>query len=788
MSILPNLRTATSELRGLLRGLAPTGVRGFEGLIAALLSELTGSRFFVAGAGRQEGRDASTGGFGETQLAAEAKRYGGRTRLNERELLGELHQCVEALAPDCWILATSRPVPERLATSLSNAGRRLGVFVEVLESSEEAGDLDLLCAAYPHTVARWFADRDLRFLERIGAWPETTGRIETLRSRFSSEIGLVQVAEAVRERHSVAFRSEAFSRTLFGQKLDVLAGESRFVSRDGPQAELSSWFSTWRERPRPFVLLGEEGVGKSWVLARWIAKMAEERELPLVAFISSRDVRQEDPLRLVARMLCKRLAGHESDHSLWERRIANWLRRAPPSTPVMLLVIDGVNEAPSFGWRQFLEPLQSDPWRDRCALMLTSRPAFWNEKMLRPFEETYLLEPFSTSEQSTALKERGHSLREFPEAMLELMRKPRVFDMALRRKDELQAGGEFTIERLLFEDWRNRMAKDSSIGMTASQFREFLLEAADSHRSGGTRFSRKRIEGLMPTSIAERDREEIVSGNFLTRAEEPLERFEITPVWLSYGLGLALEQQVLSTQTISETREMLASFCEPYSGLEQLGEILASSLFFALLDGRSAFHHRSAILEYWLQVQNHSLAAVERLQAYVPEVIEECLQVLEVGILEGRLSPRAVDRIEHAILYWREEPKVADALLTSVTSWLGMIDPRGLSIMRSTRDQEERLAADIAVRAGGNLVAGDVLVLGNEAPLKVVDSDSYAPGDVLQKETGSTPILRHGRRGPQEDLPIEAAAVGRGLRRRDILSKLSQRQKSNHLLETTDLS
>jgi hypothetical protein len=40
-----------------LRQLTPTGAGGFEGLIAHLLSRLTGYQFLLAASGRQDGRD-----------------------------------------------------------------------------------------------------------------------------------------------------------------------------------------------------------------------------------------------------------------------------------------------------------------------------------------------------------------------------------------------------------------------------------------------------------------------------------------------------------------------------------------------------------------------------------------------------------------------------------------------------------------------------------------------------------------------------------------------------------
>jgi hypothetical protein len=76
-----------SDLHDALRTLPASGDRSFEGLIADLLSNLTGRRFFIARPGRQAGHDAVSDATGGSQASIECKRYLQDTRLDERELL-----------------------------------------------------------------------------------------------------------------------------------------------------------------------------------------------------------------------------------------------------------------------------------------------------------------------------------------------------------------------------------------------------------------------------------------------------------------------------------------------------------------------------------------------------------------------------------------------------------------------------------------------------------------------------------------------------------------------------
>jgi hypothetical protein len=56
------------------------GANGFEGLILAHISRLTGRRFFLAKSGPQAGKDARSAGYGATYIDIECKKYQHRAR------------------------------------------------------------------------------------------------------------------------------------------------------------------------------------------------------------------------------------------------------------------------------------------------------------------------------------------------------------------------------------------------------------------------------------------------------------------------------------------------------------------------------------------------------------------------------------------------------------------------------------------------------------------------------------------------------------------------------------
>lgn len=409
------------ELRHLisyLQHMDATGPGGFEGLVARLLERLTNQRFFLAHAGSQSGRDMSTGGFGGTGIAVEAKRFRNPKSFDQRELLGELVEAAGDERLDLWALASTAQVPDQIISALNKEAASRGIAIETLDAPpDRLGDLPVLCAAHEDIVVSFLGagatGRDLRqFLEAIRRHSDFGPTLESLRARFSAgSIGYAQTRAASLTYLRSAFEDSGRARTELGQPINVLEnGSQHVVERRQALGALESWWNNWPATPRPFVLLGEEGMGKTWALSSWLARRLEATDpaLPLTLFLPSFAVSTFKPRDLIAEALAT--CTEARDGRFWSRRAAAFAKRPSEARPALLLVLDGLNEQPFFDWRTLLESLLDFPWKDQVAAVLTCRPAYWREELAPRFQglfQMFEIDPYDDSELASALEKGG---------------------------------------------------------------------------------------------------------------------------------------------------------------------------------------------------------------------------------------------------------------------------------------------------------------------------------------------------------------------------------------------
>lgn len=728
-----------APLREALRRLPPTGPGSFEELLAETLSGLTGRRFFLARAGSQQGRDLSTGGFGGTWIAVEAKRYGEQREFDERELLGELGQlCAGEPHPDLWVLAASSPIPEQLIATLRTTGHRSGIEVEYLDAPKDhPGALDFLCASDPATVTRILPEAVLPALQTLRCDSKFDANIRSLQQRFlGSTLGFDHVRKAAKAWFRSALSQPKEDRARLGQPLALLQPRARFVRRPAAERKLQTWLESWTQNPRPFVLLGEEGVGKSWASAAWAMCQAEGSLGTALLMVPSRDVKTTDPEALVA-MCLERVVNERRDHGYWYRRVRSWCARSTEATPLFLLILDGINERPSYEWRDLFDRLNGNPWRERVAVVVTCRPGYWNETRLMPVQEPepWSLPGFDDRELDEALESSGRTRQDFGPELLQLIRKPRYLALALKRYERLLDTGDFTIDRLLYEDWKDRLARKRSLTLTDDAFRAVLGELARKHKAGQSRFSQRDLEDLLPRD-ASVDLMEILTGGLLEIEGGLRRQLKIESRWLVHSLGLLLASELEQGTGRLEIEEHLAHFLEPHLELDQQTEILAAASLYALFTRDYSQKARLALLEAWVKRQNHSQSSYEMLKAYVPVAVSDYLDLLEDSTLRDALDERATERLEYSLLAWRSEALVEEALVARACRWLSLVHLEGFPYMRPTRTKgagavvesdrgRRRLRGEIETRAGCPLAVGKSIQLGPNWKLPVVDSDRF---------------------------------------------------------------
>ena len=112
------------ELKEVLQNVSESSL---EHLVRRLLSQLLGVHFRRARPGDQYGGDGGVQEPAGRDLIVEARRYGDKSRLNERDILGQIQQAIHRNPHlEAWILVTTREAPEQVRTAMVAAGQKRG--------------------------------------------------------------------------------------------------------------------------------------------------------------------------------------------------------------------------------------------------------------------------------------------------------------------------------------------------------------------------------------------------------------------------------------------------------------------------------------------------------------------------------------------------------------------------------------------------------------------------------------------------------------------------------------
>lgn len=108
--------------------------------------------------------------------------------------------------------------------------------------------------------------------------------------------------------------------------------------------------------------------------------------IPLTLFVSARNLRPGQELSSIIGCALRCAVGdscpNQHDETFWIRRLQLWLSAPKPSTPLILVVFDGLNEHPGFNeWGGLLIESSLSRWRDHVAVVLTCRPDHWATRL-----------------------------------------------------------------------------------------------------------------------------------------------------------------------------------------------------------------------------------------------------------------------------------------------------------------------------------------------------------------------------------------------------------------------
>lgn len=707
-----------------LRKLDPSGPGGFEGMIAQLLEALTGRRFLLAKSGYQAGRDMSTSLLGANRIAVECKRYLDDTSLNQRELLGELVQVSYDIPElDLWVVVATRSVGDKLQDLVSQEARAKGFEALIIDTEADAGSflssLAVLCAHAPEVVVS-FIERNIpdakteKLKDVLGSISIQQGypkRLDELRGNLSSSaIGFDNLRHNQNEWLLTRFQSKGESRAAFGQILNVSDQDVTLIERIKAWENIDKWLNSWKSNHSLFAILGEEGDGKTWAIASYLLKkLRSDNNFPLVLFITSTNIPpNNEPQELLAQVIARQSG--KFDEVYWKRRLESWAQRVKQTNPLFFLILDGINERQDVNWRSLLEKLDTSPWKDLIAVVITCRTHTWGKKYSNLSHlsfQSWTIPPFDEFELCSALAVYNLKPSDINPNLLPLMRKPRYLDLVVRLRQVMAESGDVTVERLLYEDWKDRISKKSGLQFSHQEFQVLVRDLAERSLSQSKSFSEREIEDLVPADqriIVQ----ELISSGILKPDLSKEGRYKVERKRLIQGFGLLLKEQVSHAILSGEpVEEGIARLLEPQSDMDIKVEICGAAVFHAVLDKYFPEAGRLALFQEWFKGRNLGEGLDESIIAYFPVCPETYLKLAEIVWSDASENSLAQELLMHGLLKWRGSEKLDSVMIPVFERWMGFVHPYGFSFQRGLKGEKaEKIKLQIEERLGCKLTPG----------------------------------------------------------------------------------
>lgn len=728
------------QLRAELLQLPPAT---FEHLVAALVGVAIGVPIAVAKSGFQYGADAGTAGRQGRRLRVETKRYSDTNPLGERELLGELEQaCQRDPAIELWILGATRSAHEQLQNSLFESGRKQGVPVLVIDwaPSVNAPALAALCVMAPEVVREIAGNAAADAASRISA---DAGIVEAsnslVRDMQAWNVGLNAVVESSHDWLARLWGSAAASVAALGQ--DAAGGaEKALVVRAGIHAELDAWWQI-STPDAPAVLVGEEGMGKTWAGLGWLT--ANLAELPVVVVVPSGMVTQAAGSATGLRdLIGSRL--HEvtgvRNAAFWSARVERMLRRPDSEGPVFLLMLDGMNQEPRAPWLPLLQNLQAPPFAGKVRVIASTRPLSFEGELrslsrivvpaarieVGPYDDT------PGGEFDTVLALHGLQRSDIRDDLIPLARIPRLLELVIRLKDNVSGVGRITVHGLLWEYGRDTLGARGGRAFTELEWRAWLAEIASRFRTtGSVAVSMRDLEAaaarpsLDPAQIQAR-LSDIVDGQVADA--DALGGVVLRPEIVAQALGVAviseLERAVAAGQT--DVATALDNWLGPIAGFTERSEILRAAVAIAA-SSRVARPVSDALVAAWISGQNLPDDHRRDVAAIAPSILSSLLMAVETMRSQSLATAREMASDATRSIP-RSDVVSRDTVRDFLTRWMATVS-READQRQSRSDEGERQRADRMVARSGSDQDGRRNVLGRELTF-VPSTDGHAYAQV----------------------------------------------------------
>ena len=694
------------KLRETVLTLPPAGAAGFEGLVAATLATLTDLTFRLAKSGSQFGRDASTPNA-PFAIAMEAKRHTDSVSLET--LTGKAAVAGLALEHKCdlWVICATSEVGDGTQRQVAEMLEKSGISLLTLDwGGHPIPQLAVLLASQSEITLKWFETNrvelstsllsELLCAVRLHESFEKV-RQSLLKSVSASEVGLDSLRRNSRNKLQTKFAEPQISRASFGQQILVSSTTTLPTMREQTARILLE--AENNAASNFVVVLGEEGVGKTWCVA---SRMVAQDNPPVLVFVAGRLKQLLDassPEKSLARLLANQTGVDTEDRvTYWLKCIERWKSPSLGPTRRFLVVFDGLNEDMAMPWADILIGFAVLLKSLGGMLMITCRPVFWHRDVAPRLvgavsPQVVVVEGYTEDELSDVLKRGVRDITSFNSRTREFLRNPRVCSVALHVLDTLDVtAAELTYEQLLLSYWEQRLRERGDLlSHNASDFLLLMRRHAKAWLAEGASKQFTTDDWLEHSGRAKKvgiesirnDLTEIEEGRFLTLVDET--HYKFRPETIPFALGMLIAEELKSLPDGVAPRDRLQQILGPVLGFETIGDIVSSAISLACITPSFPSAQAAALVETWFSIQNIRPDSYVSAGSYIRQRASAFFDAFELENFTGRH-----DWIADALLEERTSESVLTEWRTRIPKWLGAWSRETRST--STVDDQSRAA------------------------------------------------------------------------------------------------
>lgn len=588
--------------------------------MANVLCKITGFPFRLAASGRQSGSDGSSAA-GDRHISFECKLYSelvvGEPAVMPK--IGEL--AVHPNPPDIWVLCATSPISQQIADKVKRFDDDSAVSMLILDWPNTQLPRLATALAMAREVVAEFINKNVNdsaiatdarcALDTIAQAPEFSSQADDLRLILTSpEIGLESARAACNKWLEEAFSDKRLAIECFSQPL------SPADHTDGDSYDRSDFiraigkFLTGCLSTSILCITGDEGVGKSWIVAQsWL----RERSRPIMLMISPNVFPPTADELDIERTLITALITQTEARSDRDRLNAKWCktfdtwRQTDSTTTRFVIVIDGINQRPEKDWGRILDNFSGFLHAIGGQLIVTVRKSYYQNHLDRRlvFRHDEIEMPEWTDEERDAiLKAKKITATCLAPKLMSALRNPRILGIAIKMwtRADISNLADLSVSRLLFEHIRTSVQDAPS----PQPIHEIVRTIRDHAREIFLRIQHCEND----LTVFEKEKiEDVVEGRFFRTIEDDDSRYELTKDGLPLALAFfAIDRMRGATRNKQSPSEGLKAIVEPIASLDMTSDVLMAAMTVACIDDSSKYPDQMviAIIEELVGLQNLS--------------------------------------------------------------------------------------------------------------------------------------------------------------------------------------